>query len=69
MMRPENLKRLRQYDRALRKSIAIETGGIMEGEHVLGSTVKKIRKIGCSKNGDLSITDLEQECDILFSCK
>ena len=69
MMRPENLKRPRQFDRALRNSIAIETGGIMEGENVLGSREKKIRKINCSKNGDLSITDLEQECDILFSCK
>ena len=69
IIRPEGLKRPRQFNRALRNSIAIEMVGVMEEENVLGSTAKKIRKINCSKNGDLSITDLEQECDILFSCK
>ena len=41
----------------------------MEVENVLGCTANNKRKISCSKNDDLLITDLEQEIELLFGCK
>ena len=69
LMRPDELKQPLQIDRASKNLLNIETGGFMERQNILGCTVKKMRKRSCSKNGALSITDLEQECEILFSCK
>ena len=66
---PEKLKGSRKVDRASKGLISIETGGIMKGDNVLGCTENEIRKISCSKNGDLSIINLEQEGELLFSCK
>ena len=69
MMRPEKLKRARPVNKTSKNLFATETRGFVEGENELGCTAKRIRKSNCSKNGDLSITDLEQESEVLFSCR
>ena len=69
MMIAEKLKGPQQVDRALKNLVSVETEGILEGENVLGCTANNIRKISCSENGDLTITDLEQESEVLFGCK
>ena len=68
-MIPEKLKGPQQVDGALKNLVSVETGGTMEGENVLAGTANNIRKISCSENGDLTITDLEQESEVLFGCK
>ena len=69
LMRPDKLKQSLQIERSSKNLLSIETGAFMERQNILGCTVKKIRKRSCSKNGALSISDLEQECETLFSCK
>ena len=69
MMIPETLKGPQHVDRALKNLVSIKTGGIVEGENVLDCTANNIRKFSCSENGDLTITDLEQESEVLFGCK
>ena len=69
MMIPDELKQFRRIDRTSKNLLSIEKGAFMERKNILGCKEKNRRKRSCLENGALSVTDLEQECEILFSCK